>query len=211
MTPNQDEPTDARRREHDRIDDALRRAFVPPPSEQFVTTAERAMSMPRTAPRWPRWLAFVAAAALALVIVTGGDGPRGPAAHDGPALGHLWASAYDDAIERGFGAGSCCESESDLAEMCRKVCGCPLTFREVGDDATLLGCYSGLPIGDSLGVLVQVDGMPVVVFVVPRDADPRPTLATRDDLQLRRRELGDLVLYAVSSQVPERALERFEL
>ena len=76
-------------------------------------------------------------------------------------------------------------------------------------DASLLGCYRGLPVGCSLCVLVQVDGEPTAVFVLPRDQDPHPTLADRDDLTLQRRTLDDLVLYAVSTEARGDALQRF--
>jgi hypothetical protein len=58
---------------------------------------------------------------------------------------------------------------------------------------------------------MEVRGSPVSVFVVPSNSDPRPVLSNRDDLRLRRRELGPLVLYALASEERDEVLMDFGL
>lgn len=206
---------ESERPEHDEFDAELRRAFAPPPEQQFAAAA-RSATTPATTPRRlpipPPSVWLAAAALLALLawhFASGGARPTGPEGHDGPELGRMWAAAYEDAIDRGFGAGGCCDGTGEFATICRQVCGRTLRFRDEDGDASLLGCYRGLPVGCSLCVLVQVDGEPTAVFVLPRDQDPHPTLADRDDLTLQRRTLDDLVLYAVSTEARGDALQRF--
>jgi hypothetical protein len=114
-----------------------------------------------------------------------GRGPRGPEGHDGRQIGAMWVAAYDHAIDTGFGTAGCCESQTDFSEKCREVCGQTLSF--VGaEDAQVLGCYSGLPTGGCVGLLLRVQGDPVSVFVVRRDADPHPMISSCDDVSSAR-------------------------
>lgn len=196
------DPTD------DMIDKQLRLAFAPPPAEHYGEVASGVSAAPR--PLW-MWLAVAAAAVLlVLFALDDGRGPLGPEGHDGRQIGAMWVAAYDHAIDAGFGAPGCCESQTDFAEKCREVCGQTLSFG--GDeDAKLLGCYCGLPTGGCVGLLLQVRGDPVSVFVVRRDADPRPVLTNREELRLRRRELGSLVLYALAYEERDEVLDSFAL
>jgi len=122
----------------------------------------------------------------------------------------MWAAAYDHAIDTGFGIGGCCEAPTDLSARCREVCGQALSFGG-SEDVELLGCYCGLPTGGCLGLMMQVDGHPISVFVLPADQDPRPVLEGRDELTMERRELGSLVLYSIGYEPSEQALAGFSL
>lgn len=200
--PGDDMPVD------DKIDKQLREAFAPPPAEHYGDVASGVSAAPR--PMW-MWLAAAAAAVLiVLFALDDGRGPRGPEGHDGWQTGAMWVAAYDHAIDTGFGTAGCCESQTDFGEKCREVCGQTLSF--VGDeDAQVLGCYFGLPTGGCVGLLLQVQGDPVSVFVVRRDADPHPVISNREELRLRRRELGPLVLYALAYAERDEVLDSFEL
>lgn len=180
------------------IDAQLRRAFSPPPDAHFGEVASAVVAAPVAhRPRWP-WI--VAAAAAALVVALGLLRPqRGPEGHDGRQLAALWTAAYEHALDCGFGSAGCCAGDPDLAALCQRLCGTRLAFGGDGDgDVRLLGCYSGLPTGGCLALLLQVHGDPVCVFVVPRGNDPHPSLPPSASLTLSRRDLGPLVLYSLA-------------
>lgn len=180
----------------DLIDEQLRQAFAPPPAEHYREVAQ-GISRP-VRPWWP-WLTLAAAAMLLVAFLWDGRGDvSGPGRPGGAKLGAMWVAAYDHAIDSGFGVGGCCEAPLDLSAKCREVCGAALSFGG-NDDLQLLGCYcGGKPTGGCLGLLLQVDGDPVAVFVAPLDADPRPVLAERSELNLRRRVIGSVVLYSLA-------------
>jgi hypothetical protein len=165
---------------------------------------------------WP-WVVAAAAALLVMALVWDGRshsgklaGPTGPEGHDGAQLSAMWVAAYDHAIDSGFGVGGCCEVSPDLQSKCREVCGAALSF--IGnEDMQLLGCYcGGKPTGGCLGLLLQVEGEPVQVFIVPGDRDPKPVLDPKSELSLHRRELGSVVLYSLAYEDRE-ALAGFSL
>lgn len=197
----------------DLIDQRLRAAFAPPPAEHYEQVARGASRPTRTL--WP-WALAAAAAMLAFVLLV--DSSRrgvavGPDGHSPKQLGAMWVAAYDHSIDQGFGVGGCCENSADLASRCQEVCGQSLSYRGDEDqDVQLLGCYCGsLPTGGCVGVLLQVRGDPVAVFVLPLSRDPRPILVDRDDLVLSRRELGGLALYSVAYEDRQEALAGFSL
>ena len=195
----------------DLIDEQLRQAFTPPPAEHYVDVA-RGVSRP-VRRLWP-WVLALAAALLVIAMVWDGRshtrGLAGPEGHDGVQLAAMWVTAYDHAIDTGFGIGGCCEAPLDLQAKCRELCGAALSFGG-NEDLELLGCYcGGKPTGGCLGLLLQVHGEPVSVFVVPRDRDPGPVLDARSDLILQRRELGSIVLYSLAYENRE-ALAGFSL
>lgn len=197
------DPTD------DLIDEQLRQAFAPPPAEHYAEVAS-GVSRPVRA-LWP-WLAAAAAALLVIAMIWDGRGRTiaGPEGHDGAQLSAMWVAAYEHAIDTGFGVGGCCEASLDLQAKCREVCGAALSFGG-NEDLELLGCYCGSkPTGGCLGLLLQVDGEPVSVFVVPGDSDPKPVLDPESDLTLQRRELGSVVLYSLAYEDRE-ALAGFSL
>ena len=192
----------------DLIDAHLRQAFAPPPEQHYVEVARGVTRPVRRI--WP-WLLAVAAAMLLFAVLYEGRGNvRGPEGHDARSLGAMWVAAYDHAIETGFGVGGCCEPSLDLSAKCHEVCGQSLSFHGEGD-VRLLGCYCGLPTGGCLGLLLQVRGQPVSVFVMPRDRDPRPVLGSRSGLALQRRELGPLVLYSIADEKRDEVLLGFSL
>ena len=204
------------------IDDALRAAFRPPDASRFRELAEAAQgaSAPTISPARPRrlgpWLAAAAAAILAALWLLD-HRPLGPQGHDGKELGALWAAAYEHAVASGFGSMGCCQTPFDVTSKCEEICGVPLQFDD-DEDIALLGCYSGLSTGGCLGLLLEVSGAPVAVFVVPVDSDPIPALS-HENLQINRRQLGDLAIYAISQRrtvdtavaAPPAALHRFSL
>jgi hypothetical protein len=73
------------------------------------------------------------------------------------------------------------------------------------------GCYCGLPTGGCVAALANTGEGAVGVFVVPRAQDPQPCLPANCALHLARRELGPLVLYAVSRSPQAGPLAQFAL
>lgn len=192
-----------------RLDAALRQAFAPPSDAALAELAAQATAV-RRPPRWP-WL--VAAAALLVVAITflAWPRPRGPEGHDGAQLGALWAAAYTDAVGQGFHQGSgtgCCNVGLDLPTTCRQQFSCALDVAK-GSDLNLLGTYQGQPTGGGMTLLATVGTAPVCVCIVPKAKDPRVKLPRDSGLHLQRRELGEVVLYAVSKQPVEDALAGF--
>ncbi|MFY9345370.1 MAG: hypothetical protein WAT39_22960, partial [Planctomycetota bacterium] len=157
-------------------------------------------------PLWP-WL--LAAAALLLTVALAFHRPRrGPEGHDGEQLGAMWAAAFEHADTNGFGTGACCDGGLDLAGQCEQRFAVKLFG---GRGMTVHGCYCGLSTGGCVAALAQSGDERIAVFVLPRDQDPGPCLPAGCPLHLARRELGPLVLYAVSRAPEPMALAQFAL
>jgi hypothetical protein len=194
-----------------RLDAALRDAFAPPPADVFAAMARKAVAGPAVARARPRPWPWLVAAAAALLVLAVWLAPRAapPAGTaDGAALGRLWAAAYVDAEARGFGDGSCCQPGVDLPNVCRERFAAGLTLAE-GASLSLLGCYCGLPTGESVALLGRTGDARVCVCVVPRATDPGVVLADDSGLHLVRREVGALVVYALSRQPIAGVLDQF--
>jgi len=191
------------------IDASLRGAFVPPAPATLAAMAARATGVPRRGPIWP-WLM----AAAALLVVSGmlamWPARRGPEGHDGAQLGAMWAAAYHDAAKQGFGSVGCCQPDPDLSKASSEQFSCGLRFAP-NSAVALLGSYSGLPTGGCMALLARADGAPVCVCVVPAKQDPKVELPAGSGLHLARREVGDLVLYALSKSPGVSALESFSV
>ncbi|HEX6812899.1 MAG TPA: hypothetical protein VF384_14845 [Planctomycetota bacterium] len=190
----------------DRLDARLRAAFAPPPATAFAAQA-RAVTAPHHGVRkWP-WLLAAAALVVTLVLAIGRPA-RGPEGHDAHELGAMWAAAYADAKENGFSGGSCCTPGLDFGKACEEKFAVKLSLGD-GAPVQLVGCYCGLPTGGCLAVLVRTNGDPVCVYVVPRGQDPKARLPQGSTLHLARREIGALVLYALSESPAAETLAGF--
>lgn len=199
-----------------RLDAELRAAFAPPPAVEFAAMAQDA-ARPRTAP----WLAPVLMAAAALLVALGvfllasAGRTKGPEGHDGEELGAMWAAAYRHAVaETGVPAASCCDPALDFCACCAEQFDVRLALGDGGKGLRLRGGYRGLPTGGCVAAVLDTPDGPIGVFAVPRKCDPGACLPKDLELQLARREVGDLVLYAVAGkrQPPaQRELEQFAL
>lgn len=191
------------------LDEALRRAFVPPDDATFAAMARHASAPVATTRHWP-WV-VLAAALLAVAVLLAWPGPRGPEGHDGSQLGALWAAAYTDAVDRGFDAGGmdgCCKRNLDLPRACRDRFACCLDVAR-GGAVKVLGEYDGRPTGGCMALMAKAGDEPVCVYVLPKARDPKVQLPRDSKLCLGRRELGDVVLYAVSKAPAPTALDSF--
>lgn len=188
----------------DRLNAQLRGAFAPPQQQVFEEAARLAV-----APRPSRWPWLLAAAALVVAVALAVSRPRrGPEGHDGQQLGAMWAAAYAHAVDNGFAGGSCCDEGLDLRAACEAQFSMALDVAAAGP-VKVLGCYCGLPTGGCLAVLARTNGAPVCVYVLPRNHDPRPQLPADSGLDLARREIGGVVLYAVSQAAAAETLTSF--
>lgn len=192
-----------------RLDDTLRAVFAPPVDGTFAAFAARAAGKRRRAPFWP-WLVAAAAMLVVGVLLATWPRTRGPEGHSGKELGAMWAAAYHDAVAQGFGGVGCCKMGLDLRTACKERFSCGLDVAS-GSEMALLGTYSGRPTGGAMTLLASMAGAPVCVCVVPQKRDPRVTLPQDSGLHLARREVGDLVLYAVSKAPGSDALASFVL
>lgn len=191
--------------DHDdaRLDSELRTAFAAPPAATFAAIAARV-----AAPRPQRWPWLLAAALLALTVtlwLTRLD--RSARQPDGRALGAMWVAAYEHALADGFAGGSCCEPGIDLRQACEQRFAAQLDLAPSA--VRLLGCYCGLPTGGCMALLARTNDTPVCVYVLPRETDPRPSLPAGSRFELARREVGELVLYAISESVSAATLAEF--
>ena len=206
------------------LDAQLRAAFAPPPAASFAGAAAR-IARPATARRrWQWWLAAAAAVFLVWVLSPQDRRRLGPEGHDGRELGALWAAAYADAVTRGFGGsgpgggpgggghgpGGCCVTSFDLGMACERRFATRLELAASGD-LTVVGSYRGLSTGGCMAVLARYGDEPVSVCVVCAEDDPRVELPADSPLHLARRELGGVVLYALSKAPPRAALDQFVL
>ena len=185
-----------------RIDDALRAQFAPPQLADLAARLRAAAEKPRPQPRrWP-WLLLPLAAAVLAWLAFG----HHLFAPTGAKLASMWAVAYDDAVENGFERGSCCcGADGDLRRFCEQRFGASVTLAS-GAPVETCGSCCGLPTGPCCGLLVRADGEPVLVFVHPRDQDPRPDANALREHTLHRREVGPLVFYELSRSPEERVL-----
>jgi hypothetical protein len=195
----------------DQLDARLRAAFAPPSDRVLANTARAAIG--NGGKRYWPWLAAAAAAALVLItwwaqLASTLRDERGPEGHDAAQLGALWAAAYEHAEARGFGTPDCCDPGQDFGLACERSFAVKLG---VGDGIELLGCYCGLPTGGCVAALTRSANGPVGVFVLPRRQDPEPQLPPNSTLQLTRRELGPVVLYAVCRGPASESLAQFRL
>ena len=127
----------------------------------------------------------------------------------GRAPGAMWAAAFEHAETNGFVGGSCCDPASDFGVACEQKFEVRLEVG--GDEVTLYGCYCGLPTGGCVAALAETPQGPCGVFIVPKSCDPGACLPVGKDLCLARRELGSLVLYAVSRSRPTHSLGQFRI
>jgi len=196
----------------DRLDAELRKAFAPPVAATFAEQARVAIAAPpvvRAVPRRPWFLLVAAAAVIAAALLFFERAPRGPEGHDRHELGRMWAVAYEHALADGFGQGACCTPDVDLAKVCEERFATRLGLG-AASRVKLLGCYCGSePVGGCMALLARSNGEPIAVYVLPCDRDPRPTLPADSALHLERREVGRLVLYALSKTPMPRALDDF--
>ncbi len=197
----------------ERLDAMLRGSFSPPPDASFANLACAVAKRPSA--RW--WVHGLLAAAALLVSlgvwILARDTTSGPEGHDGQELGALWAAAYEHAIAgEASGAVSCCDPDLDFCATCEQQFSVRLSLGGDNAELTLRGCYRGLPTGGCVAALIDTPNGPVGVFAISRERDPAPQLPASSALQLVRRELGPLVLYAVAGRQqtePRRALDRF--
>ena len=188
-----------------RLDAELQAAFGPPPAEAFARLGTAVVASATRRPRWP-WLLAVAAMLIVGLVAWSRPAPT----PDGRQLGALWAAAFEHARSAGFRGGSCCGGPVDLAALCGDCCGAPLRLT-TPTTVELHGTYTGLSTGGCTAVLADHGGTDVCICVVPATRDTAVELPAGSRLHLARRELGEVVLYALSTSPPDATLAQFAL
>lgn len=196
------------------LDEQLRAAFAPLPADRLAAIARAGISPPQPRAPWLTWLLATAALCLlTFVLSRDGDGATEVGRGGDPALGAMWAAAYDDATGRGLanccgGAGGCAMGGFDLDAACRARFEAPLGVT-AGSGLRLVGAYEGLPTGGCMALLAESEQVPMCVFVMRREHDRGVVLPADKVLTLARREVGDLVVYGVSRVPLHAALDEF--
>ena len=110
---------------------------------------------------------------------------------------------YSSIVGRGFVPGWECDAEEFPAKM-QVVYGEPLYALAEPAGVDFLGwSYARIPQGllmgqNTMALLVQVDGAPVIVFIDRADADRTLDPPVEDRLRLFKKDVGDFVLYEVT-------------
>ncbi|MFO1076822.1 MAG: hypothetical protein U1E73_03750 [Planctomycetota bacterium] len=194
-----------------RLDDELRAAFAPPPDRDLAAVAQR-VARPRgtVLRRWP-WVLLAAAGLLLAALFAPAFLQRSqtsaPASDE--SLGRAWVAAYESAEQQGFG-DSCCSPGFDMGAACQGKFACCLGVA-AGGSLAVVGGYSGKVPSECMTLLARDGELPMCVFVMHKAKDRPVRLPRGSDLHLARRELGDLVLYALADAPPDRALAQFVL
>lgn len=188
------------------IDQALRRAFAPPPPDRVLQAVERAMpDSPKAVRATPRGILqrrWAVAAILALGVVgvyrivdflipETAEYPRRP-----------WQPIqawYDDAVASGLKPDWVCKDEKEFRTTVRRHLGQPLVLAKLPVGVSVGGlAYANVFSDRTLMVLGRAEGEPTIVFVDRIANDREQTLPADSPLHLYRRSAGDLVLYELS-------------
>ncbi len=207
----------------DRLDRELRAAFAPPADREFEAMARDVAATP-PAPAVPHlpWVTLSTIAALlcvglllwANIVPVASPGAAASAVTaqvtaqlNGSELGLLWVAAYRDAADRGF-EGGCCEPSFDLPAACHDEFATRVGLAD-GANVRICGSYCGLETGGCVAMIARAGELPMCVYIVRRADDPGVELPLGSDLRLSRRELDDLVLYALAPAPVEATLAAF--
>lgn len=201
------------------IDAAMRRIYAAPAAQPaFAGTNGRAarpgagaLGRVRAASRSRR---FLVAAVVALSVLGGWrismwlDARPGPNPYaEGPKVS--LADAYRHEVADGFRPDWVCENQEVSARLLAGRFGQGLVFHDSPEMSALGWVYVNTITPNSLGLLVDVQGDQVVVFIDRLDADASQNVRPESGLRLHRREVGSLVLYEVSHLSASVALDRF--
>ena len=189
------------------IDEALRRAYLPPSPEQCVAGIRREGSTPKSdRPRATRRVftrrvavaALIAVAAVGMMRIWGvwpGNAPDDPYA---PQPWRGFATVYADTLDNGFKPTWVCRDDRQFRRTFEHRLGQPLLLASLPSDIQMGGlAYSNTLSPLTINVLMHVADQPVIVFVDRREKDG--SLApSSEGLHLFRGEVGDLVLYELT-------------
>jgi hypothetical protein len=196
-----------------RVDDALRRAFAPPPAESVLGPpaaskldgrAGRALPPAPPGRKYASRSALRIAAAIALAAVAvwrlyGWISPR--AARD-PYAPQAWRSletVYRDKLADGFTVDWECKDDAEFQRTFRTRLGQPLLLATLPANIRSLGLgYCNSISERTVFLLARVDGQEVIVFVDRLDQDKPQPSPSDAKLRLFRREIDKLVAYELT-------------
>jgi anti-sigma factor RsiW len=192
------------------VDASVARVAAPPDADAILARA-RAQAQPEgrvVRGPWARTtIALLAASvlvALGLGLAVVGDRVDGR---------RDMAAVYDARVAAGFKPDWVCRDAAEFEATFTGRLGQPVRpTAAMPPGVKLLGLgYDAALSPETMVVLVEVEGSPVLVFVDRRTADRAVELSEVAPLRLFRREASGLVLYEVSPLDAPRALEALEL
>lgn len=182
----------------ERINAGLRRVFAPPRVE--MPAAASAASSGWRFPR--RYLAYAAAAGIALVAVTiyqFNPPLRTPPTRFMPPVG-----VYQTLMNQGFKPSFVCTTDEAFASTVKEKFGQPLLVGAT-DGIQLLGWgygsdYAGVTLSrDTLVLMAMVDGKETVVLMDKKSRDRKmESPPAESGVHMFRGEVGDIVLYEIT-------------
>ena len=194
-----------------KIDQTLRRLFVPPPpSEELIASLRPAASepseakIPTTAARGKLWqMARLVSLTAAACLVWGWVGWFYLGPSDSVSRGYAarpLAVIYLESVEQGFEPLWVCEDDRQFASTFLKRQGQGLLLRPLPKGTQMVGlAYLKAIRGTTTTLMARVDGEPVMVFVERLDRDRAPPAPSDlSGLHLYRKELAGLVLYELT-------------
>lgn len=207
----------------ERIDASLRRRFAGPSASADVLLERARLAATAGAPRVVLLrlrtyvLTGLAAAAVIFLSLGGGDwiasalrGSATPSAPWQPPFRSM-ETVYADEVRAGFKPKWVCKNETQFAAAYWRRFNTPLTLAAAPAGVKPLGLANSNTItAQTLYMLFEVDGKPVVVFADRASADGGQRAAP-DGLNLYSRMLDGLVLYELTPLDGPRAMELFQV
>jgi len=204
----------------DRIDSSLRRLFQAPASAPVIAAPRapvRLLPSPAAAGRMvlhfvrTQWISIAAVLAIAHGVYRVYEFFYEPIPNTSYAT-NAWRSlesiyyahVHDDVVRP-------LPLPDDLSPAFQARLGHGLKMRPLGPEVTVKGLSYFSPIARTVQLWVQAEGQDIMLFAYPREEDDPPAFAYDSELQVFRREIGDVVLYEVSPKRVTRSylLDRF--
>ncbi len=197
-----------------KVNASLSRVAQPPSNERFVSMLDESqqdlqapLSFPTAARTHRRailgTIAALLMAAVGLALIwdalpnTQSQSDQYP-----PKAWQSLTATYNETISHGFKPAWICADDQEFTETFESRYGQGLLMAALPDNMQALGlAYSNTISPETLQLLAEVDGAPLMVFI-DRSSQlamtPPETLEVEEPLHLHRRSINDLVLYELS-------------
>lgn len=203
------------------VDASLRRLFAPPSAETILSRAVEHQSSDAPAEPlkfpalWGRRLVIAAAVTIGVFSLWRIGGELMPVHEElPPGFDYLQKmtieQAYTQVIDRGFKPQWVCKDDREFATTFWKRFDQGLLLGDLSPGAAAAGIAYGNVITErTLFVLARVGETKVIVFVDRAENDTGQTVSPGRDLQLFKRQVGNLVLYELTPLTQPHFLDSF--